>query len=127
MNQIHRFGLGVAGVVAVITVAGALAVDGYVTANQDVAQATASQQDPTSVPTVEPTTSPTPSDDPLTIYVRPAPLPPVTRVTIPAPVVTPVPRPPVTAPPVTAPPEPVVTPPIIRVIVPSPTGEGGDD
>jgi hypothetical protein len=32
MNQIHRIGRGVAGVAAVITVAGGLVVDGYVTA-----------------------------------------------------------------------------------------------
>ena len=123
MNQIHRLGLGVAGVAAVITVAGALVVDGYVTANQDVAQATASQG-PTAVPTLEPTASP-PNTDPLTIYVNPLPQPPVTRVTKPAVVVTPAPR--VTARPVTAQPAPVVTPPTIRVIVPSPTGEGGYD
>jgi hypothetical protein len=120
MNQIHRIGLGVAGVAAVITVAGALVVDGYVTANQDLARATASQQDPTATPTVEPTPSPTPSVDPLTIYVRPAPLPPATQVTIPGPVVTPRP-----VPPVTAPPAPLVTPPVIHVIVPTPSGEGG--
>ena len=119
MNQIHRIGLGVAGVAAVITVAGALVVDGYVTANHDLASATASQVDPTAAPTVEPTASPTPSLDPVTIYVRPAPLPPVTQRTKPAPVVTPVP-----VPPVTAPPAPVVTPPVIHVIVPTPTGEG---
>ena len=115
MNQIHRIGLGVAGVAAVITVAGALLVDGYVTANQDFARATASQQDPTAITTVEPTASPIPSIDPLTIYVRPAPIPPVTNVTKPAPVVTPRP----------VPPAPAVTPPVIHVIVPTPSGEGG--
>ena len=125
MNQIHRLGLGVAVVAAVLTVAGALVVDGYVTAGKDIAQATTTQQAPTSVPTIDPTASPTPSVDPLTVYVKPAPNPPVTRVTKPAPDVTPVP-----APNVTAPPAPVVTPPVIRVIVPSPTGEsdnGGTD
>src|SRR5450759_3988897 len=106
MNQIHRIGLGVAGVAAVITVAGALVVDGYVTANQDLARATASQQDPTAITTVEPTASQTPSIDPLTIYVRPAPIPP-TNVTKPAPVVTPRP----------VPPAPAVTPPVINVIL----------
>jgi hypothetical protein len=115
MNQIHRIGLGVAGVAAVITVAGALVVDGYVTANQDLARVTASQQDPTAAATVEPTASPTPSIDPLTIYVRPAPIPPVTNVTTPAPVVAP--------PPVA--PAPAVTPPVIQVVVPTPRGEGG--
>lgn len=119
MNQIHRIGLGVAGVAAVITVAGALVVDGYVTANQDLARAIASQQDSTATPTVEPTASPTPSLDPVTIYVRPAPLPPVTQGTKPAPVVTLMP-----VPPLTVPPAPVVTPPVIHVIVPPPTGEG---
>ncbi|HEX7498334.1 MAG TPA: hypothetical protein VF344_07725 [Candidatus Limnocylindrales bacterium] len=120
MNQIHRIGLGVAGVAAILTVAGAMVVDGYVTANHDVAQATASQAAPTDIPTVEPTASPT-SSDPLTIYVKPLPTQPVTHVTKPATV-----RPvrPVTAPPVTLPPEPVVTPPTIHVIVPTP---GGDD
>ncbi len=119
MNQIHRIGLGVAVVAAVLTVAGALVVDGYVTAGKDIAQVTTTQQAPTSIPTIEPTASPTPSIDPLTVYVKPAPNPPVTRVTKPAPVVTLVP-----VPNVTAPPAPVVTPPTIRVIVPSPTGEG---
>ena len=115
MNQIHRIGLGVAGVAAVVTVAGALVVDGYVTANQDLARATASQQDPTAITTVEPAASPTPSVDPLTIYVRPAPIPPVTNVTKPVPVVTPRP----------VPPAPAVTPPAIQVIVPTPRGEAG--
>jgi hypothetical protein len=115
MNQIHRIGLGVAGVAAVVTVAGALVVDGYVTANQDLARASASQQDPTALTRVEPTPSPTPSVDPLTIYVRAAPNPPVTRVTKPAPVVTPMPEPPA----------PAVTPPAIQVIVPTPRGEAG--
>ena len=124
MNQVHRIGLGVAGVAAILTVAGALVVDGYVTANQDVAQATASQ-DPTAIASLEPTASPTTNTDPLTIYVKPLTPPAVTRVTRPAVVVTPPPR--VTARPVTAPPAPVVTPPTIRVIVPSPTGEGGND
>jgi hypothetical protein len=125
MNQIHRLGLGVAVVAAVLTVAGALVVDGYVTAGKDIAQATTTQQAPTSVPTIEPTASPTPSVDPLTVYVKPAPNPPVTRVAEPAPVV-----PLVHVPNVTAPPTPDVTPPTIRVIVPSPTGEndnGGTD
>jgi hypothetical protein len=120
MNQIHRLGLGVAGIAAVVTVGSALVVDGYVSANQ-VAQASAT---PTVEPTVEPTDSPTPSLGPLTIYVKPAPTPPAVRVVKPAVVVAPKP---VTPMPVTAPPEPVVTPPTIRVIVPSPTGEGGDD
>jgi hypothetical protein len=114
MNQIHRIGLGVAGVAAVITVAGALVVDGYVTANQDLARATASQQDPTTVTTVEPTASPTPSVDPLTIYVRPVPIPPVTKVTKLAPVATPQPVPPALA----------VTPPATQVTVPTPRSEG---
>ena len=122
MNQVHRIGLGVAGVAAILTVAGALVVDGYVTAHQDVAQATASQ-DPTAVASLEPTASPA-SSEPLTIYVKPLPTQPVTHVTKPA-TVTPVRR--VTAPPMTLPPQPVVTPPTIRVIVPSPTGEDGND
>jgi hypothetical protein len=121
MSQIHRIGLGVAGVATVLTVAGALVVDGYATAGKDVARATATQQSPTPMPTIEPT----PSLDPLTVYVKPAPLPPVTHVTKPAPVVTPRPVPPVTAPPVTAPPAPDPTPPVIRVIVPTPSGEDG--
>ena len=120
MNQIHRIGLGVAGVAAVLTVAGALVMDGYVTAGKDLAQATASQQDPTAITTVEPAASPTPSIDPLTIYVRPAPIPPVTHVTKPAPVVTLRP-----VPPGTVTPAPAVTPPVIHVIVPTPSGEGG--
>jgi hypothetical protein len=114
MSQIHRIGLGVAGVAAVITVAGALVVDGYVTAGKDVARATATQQFPTPTPTIEPT----PSLEPLTVYVKPAPLPPVTHVTKPGPVVTPRP-----VPPVTAPPAPDVTPPVIHVIVPTPSAE----
>ena len=115
MNQIHRIGLSVAGVAAALTVAGALVMDGYVTAGKDLAQVTASQQDPTAITTVEPAASPTTSVDPLTIYVRPAPIPPVTHVTKPAPVVT--------LRPVT--PAPAVTPPVIHVIVPTPSGEGG--
>ena len=115
MNQIHRLGLGVAGVAAIFTVAGALVVDGYATANQDVAQATANQQAPTDMRTIEPTASPTQNADPLTIYVKPAPTPPVTSVTKPAPVVTPRP----------ATPAPEITPPVIRVIVPTPSGEDG--
>jgi hypothetical protein len=120
MNQIHRIGLGVAGVAAALTVAGALVMDGYVTAGKDLAQVTASQQDPTAITTVEPAASPTPSVGPLTIYVRPAPIPPVTHVTKPAPVVTLRP-----VPPVTGTPAPAVTPPVIHVIVPTPSGEGG--
>ena len=87
MNQIHRIGLSVAGVAAALTVAGALVMDGYVTAGKDLAQATASQQDPTAITTVEPAASPTPSVDPLTIYVRPAPAvtPPVIHVIVPTP------------------------------------------
>jgi len=130
MNQIHRIGLGVAGVAAVLTVAGALVVDGYVTAGKDIAQAAASQQDPTTVLTVEPTDSPTPSLDPITIYVNPAPSPPATPVTKPAAVVppapvrvAPVPVTPEPVAPVPVTPEPVVTPPTIRVIVPTPSGE----
>jgi hypothetical protein len=115
MNQIHRIGLGVAGVAAVITVAGALVVDGYVTANQNLARAAASQQDPSAITTVEPTASQTLSGDPITIYVRPAPIPPVTNVTTPAPVVTSRP----------VAPAPAVTPPVIHVVVPTPRGEGG--
>ena len=87
MNQIHRIGLSVAGVAAALTVAGALVMDGYVTAGKDLAQVTASQQDPTAITTVEPAASPTPSVDPLTIYVRPAPAvaPPVIHVIVPTP------------------------------------------
>ena len=92
MNQVHRLGLGIAGIAAVITVAGALVVDGYVTASKDVAQATVTQQDPATAPAIDATDSATPNLDPLTIYVKPAlvtPVPAITRVTKPAPVARP--------------------------------------
>jgi hypothetical protein len=145
MNQVHRLGLGIAGIAAVITVAGALVVDGYVTASKDVAQATVTQQDPATAPAIEPTIdatdSATPNLDPLTIYVKPAlvtPVPTVTRVTKPAPVarpaqaqVKPVPVQVTPAPvPVQVTPAPVATPPIIHVVVTPPPGghdNGGTD
>jgi type IV secretory pathway VirB10-like protein len=65
MNQIHRLGLGIAGLTAAMTLVGALVFDGYVTANQGAA---------TSSPDAA-TIAPTDSPDPLVIYVKAPPTP----------------------------------------------------
>jgi len=119
MNQIHRLGLGVAGLAAVLTVAGALVVDGYVAAGRGVSQASGTQQGPTSTPTTTPTDSATASLDPLTIYVNPAPTAAAVPQTRPATVVAPRPVTPVVS-------VPDPTPPTIRVIVPTPTEREGE-
>jgi hypothetical protein len=65
MNSIHRVGLTVASLVTVVTVAGALVVQGYVAAEQAAAQG--------AVPAARDATA-TASLAPLIVYVNPAPI-----------------------------------------------------
>ncbi|MFI5259514.1 MAG: hypothetical protein ACHQ01_07905 [Candidatus Limnocylindrales bacterium] len=113
MNSIHRGGLMVAAIVAVLTVLGAFVVDGYVSAMNAAAQATASEQAVTLSSMAAPTASPT--LEPETIYVEPVPTPAVIKVTRTAkPIVRTGPAP---------------TAPVIHIVVPGPTGgdDGGGD
>jgi hypothetical protein len=121
MNTIHRVGLTIAGVVALLVVGGAFVVQGYTSAQADAAQAAAAQQTPW------PTSTTDASLDPVTVYIEPAPTQPPVVVTKPAPPVA-VSRPdPTPAPPTPAPPtQPDPTPPVIHIIVPSPSGHGDD-
>ena len=70
MNSIHRIGLTIAGVAEALTIAGALAVQGFATS------LVAAQGQPAAAAqaTADPTTGPT-ALDPQTIYVNPAPTP----------------------------------------------------
>lgn len=110
MSHIHRTGLIVAGLAAVLMVAGTLVADGYQGAQRAAAIATSGQQG-------TPTETPTDSTAPETIYVNPAPTPDTVTITN------------------TAPPQPGSqgTAPVIHVVVPNPAGgddgaeSGGDD
>ncbi len=98
MKSIHRIGLTIASLVAVVTVAGAFVVQGYVAAKQAAAQTTATQ------PAVQ--ASPAAAQSPEIVYISP-------------------PTPATPAPAVAAVQPPAVQPaPVIHVIVPS---RGGDD
>lgn len=113
MNQIHRLGLTIAGVVTGLLVGGAFVVQGYVGAQSAIVGPTVSP-----APTDSPTSTPT--IEPQTIYINPVPTPAtVTIVKRAAP-------PPVQ---VTPQPTPAPTPSPIHVVVPGPTGDdrGGDD
>ena len=111
MNSIHRVGATIAGAVAILTVAGALLVEGYVSTRTAAAAPTASQV----VATVSPTdaVSATPSLEPQTIYVQPVPTPAIVTITH-------------TAPPVVVS-KPKAPPPVIHVVVTAPPGNGDDD
>jgi cytoskeletal protein RodZ len=100
MKSIHRIGLTIASLVAVVTVAGAFVVQGYVAAQQAAAQAT------TVNPAVQAAPAPTATQVPEIVYISP-------------------PTPATPAPAVAAVQPPAVQPaPVIHVIVPS---SGGDD
>ena len=120
MNSIHRTGATVSVFVAVLTVAGALALRGSV-APSNVATATTAPSVLTDAPTDAPTDTPTPSLEPQTIYVMPPATPGQVAVK----------KAPPPAPPVVSKPQPQVTPPVIHVVVSSPPGGddggGGDD
>jgi hypothetical protein len=121
MNTIHRVGLTIAGVVALLVVGGAFVAQGYAGAQADAAraaasQATAAQQTASSTSTTDA------SLDPVTVYVEPMPTQPAVAIANPAPGVVasrPDPTP-------AQPTEPQPTPPVIHIIVPSPSGHGDD-
>jgi hypothetical protein len=116
MNAIHRVGLTIAAVVALLVVAGAFVVQGYANAQKEAAQASAAQPTDTQA---APTATPDLSLDPQTVYVAPVPTPAIIHVVKPAPaVVAPKPAP-------AKPPTPQPTPPVIHIVVPGPSG--GDD
>ena len=105
MKSIHRIGLTIASLVAVVTVAGAFVVQGYVEAKQAAAQTAATQ------PAVQVSPAPTAGQTPEIVYISP-------------------PTPATPAPDVAAVQPPAVQPaPVIHVIVPSSGGddEGSDD
>lgn len=103
MNSIHRFGLAVAGVATVVTVAGAFVIQGYTAAEQAAAQAAAQ----TPVPAIAAAVA-TPTQAPEIVYIAP-------------------PTPAPTAAPTAVPAQP--QPAVIHVIVPAPGGgdDGGSD
>lgn len=72
MNSIHRVGLTIAGLVTGTAIAAAFVADGYISAHQTAAAATAGQSA---------TADATGTLGPETVYVRPAPSPSVIRVT----------------------------------------------
>jgi hypothetical protein len=120
MNTIHRVGLTIAGVVALLVVGGAFVVQGYAGAQAEAARATAAQQ------TASPTSTTDASLDPVTVYVEPMPTQPAVAIANPAPGVA-VSRPDPTP---VQPTDPQPTPPVIHIIVPSPSGHddnGGKD
>jgi hypothetical protein len=123
MNSIHRVGLTIAGAVTVLTVGGALVVDGYLGARSAAAQATASAQAPTQAPTATPTPTPVPTLEPLTIYVKPVPTPAIVKIT------KTIPAPPAVQPP--PPVKPTTPPPATPHATPAPTYQddngGGDN
>ena len=110
MNSIHRVGATIAGAVAILMVAGALLVEGYVSTRTAAAQPTPTQIAATDAPTDAATA--TPSLEPQTIYIQPGPSPEVVTITQ-------------TAPPVIQS-KPLAPPPVIHVIVPAPPGTGDD-
>ena len=73
MNSIHRLGLAVAGVVALLALAGAVLLQGLT--NAGVAQANAPEPSESDVPTADPA-----SLDPVTIYINPVPTPAIVTV-----------------------------------------------
>lgn len=109
MNSIHRVGLTIAAAIAILTVAGALLVEGYVSTHTAAAAPTASQVVATDSPTDAATE--TPSLEPQTIYVQPAPTPAIVTIT--------------TAPPAVVS-KPKAPPPVIHVVVTAPPGTGDD-
>jgi hypothetical protein len=94
-NSIHRIGLAIAGLVAILTIAGVFIVDGYNAARTSSALADASRQAATYAPTPTATASSTatPTLEPEIVYVNPAPTPAVIRVVRQAPAVVQVARP----------------------------------
>jgi hypothetical protein len=126
MNTIHRVGLTIAGVVALLVVGGAFVVQGYTGAKADAARAAAAQA-AAAQQTASPTSTTDASLDPVTVYVEPMPTQPAVAIANPAPggVVSrpdPTPAPPTPAQPT----DPQPTPPVIHIIVPSPSGHGDD-
>jgi hypothetical protein len=97
MNSIHRLGVGIAALVTVATVAGALFIQGYSTAQQAAVQAS-SQSAGVSAP-------PSATLGPEIVYVNPVPSPQVVNVTQTQP--------------------PAGPPPVIHVVVPSVGGDDG--
>ena len=73
MNSIHRLGITIAGMVALVTIAGAVIIQGLTTGG--VAQANAPEQ-----PTSDPTAADTASLAPVTVYINPVPTPQVITV-----------------------------------------------
>jgi hypothetical protein len=99
MNSVHRIGAGIATLVSVATVAGALFIQGYSTAQQSVQANSLS---------AAVTASPSPTLGPEIIYVNPVPSAQVVNVTQTQP--------------------PAGPPPVIHVVVPSARGDdGGSD
>jgi hypothetical protein len=110
MNSIHRVGLTIAAAVTILTVAGALLVQAYVSTRTAAAGPTASPVEATESPTD--TAAPTPSLDPETVYVQAVPTPAIITIRKTAkPVVQTVPKAP---------------PPVVHVVVTAPPGEGDD-
>jgi hypothetical protein len=110
MNSIHRVGLTIAAAIAILTVAGALLVEGYVSTHTAAAAPTASQVVATDSPTDAATA--TPSLEPQTIYIQPVPTPAIVTITHAAP------------PAVVS--KPKAPPPVIHVVVTAPPGSGDD-
>jgi hypothetical protein len=73
MNSIHRLGITIAGMVALLTIAGAVIIQGLTTGA--VAQANAPEQPPS-----DPTAADTASIAPVTVYINPVPTPAVITV-----------------------------------------------
>lgn len=128
MSMIHRMGLTISVVVALLVMVGVFVVQGYMGAQADAAQAAQTAAEQT---TAEATPSPTATVEPLTIYIEPAPTPPPARKAYVAPpVVVPKPQPaqveptPVPEPPQTT--EPKATPPVVHIIVTPPPSQGED-
>jgi hypothetical protein len=125
MNTIHRVGLLIAGVVALLVVGGAFVVQGYTGAQAEAARATAARAT-AAQQTASPTSTTDASLDPVTVYVEPMPTQPAVAIANPAPGVA-VSRPDPTP---VQPTDPQPTPPVIHIIVPSPSGHddnGGKD
>jgi hypothetical protein len=73
MNSIHRLGMTIAAMVALLTIAGAVLIQGLTSGG--VAQANAPEQ-----PTSDPTATDSPSLDPVVVYINPVPTPQVITV-----------------------------------------------
>jgi hypothetical protein len=139
MNMIHRLGLTISGVVALLVVVGVFVVQGYTNAQADAAQADAAQaaaQQTAAQATPSPGASadPTGTVEPLTIYVEPMPTPPpVKRANVAPLVVVPQPQPAQPQPATPQPATPQPTPPVIHIVVTAPpepgdnNGGGGDN